>query len=89
MLNIYIYILRRRGGGVASGIAESRKSPSTIVNHKTKAIHDDLRSLLRETKTGRYTKRSLDDTRNRKEFTNKNETTRGYERDNTRRGKFQ
>jgi len=43
--------------GVASGIAEYCKSPSTIVTRKIKAIHDDLRTLLRETK-------SIDDTRN-------------------------
>jgi len=39
--------------GVSSGIAESRESPSTIINRAIKAIHDDLRSLLRETKTER------------------------------------
>jgi len=72
-------------------------------------IHDDLRSLLRETKnryvkrrlddtwnedwtiretkTRRYSKRKLDDTRYRKEFTSKNESTRWYERDDTRWGK--
>jgi len=32
--------------GVALGIAESRKSPSTIGNHKIGTIHGNLRSLL-------------------------------------------
>jgi len=40
--------------GVVSGIAESRKSPSAIVKHKITAIRDDLRSLIRETRTERY-----------------------------------
>jgi len=34
--------------GVASGIAESRESPSTIVNDKISAIRDKLRSLPHE-----------------------------------------
>jgi len=32
--------------GVASGIAETRKNPSTIINYTINAIHDDLRSLV-------------------------------------------
>jgi len=44
---------------------------------------------IRETKTRRYAKRRLDDTQSRKEFTHQNEITRGYERDDTQRGKFQ
>jgi len=32
--------------GVASGIAESRESPSAIINREITAMHDELRSLL-------------------------------------------
>jgi len=31
---------------VDSGIAESRESPSAIINRETKAIHGELRSVL-------------------------------------------
>jgi len=40
--NIYIFC----DDGVDSGIAESRESPSAIINHEITAKHDDLRSLL-------------------------------------------
>jgi len=49
--------------GVCSGIAESRESPSTIINCTIKAIRDDLGSLLRETTNRSYARRRRNDTR--------------------------
>jgi len=45
--------------------------------------------MIREMKTGRYTKRRLDDTRYSKKLTNKRGHTRKQQRDDTRRGKLQ
>jgi len=48
--------------GVVLGIAESRESPSTIVNHKIDTIREDLRSLwskLDDTRDGDRTIRAI------------------------------
>jgi len=68
--------------GVASRIAEYRKSPSTIVNYTINAICDDLRSLSHEK---RQIEKILDAGRRREDM--RNEDSRQYakrRRDNTR-----
>jgi len=64
----------------------SRKSPSTMVDHMIKAIRDDLKSLLRETKKRPYAKRRGDLTRDGDETIRATKTRRYVRRrrDDTR-----